>query len=99
MRAPLFPKEQVPASAMRLITDVIDFGDATELQLDGACGSNHTICVELYANKIVDGKVQRVVVRRCRWDRASWRAVERELAATCSWGTGGRIGHGYKPLH
>jgi hypothetical protein len=63
---------------MRLITDVIDFGDATEIQLDGACGiyklSNNTICVELYANKIVDGKVQRVVVLRCRWDRSAWLA-------------------------
>jgi hypothetical protein len=38
---------------MRLITDVIDFGDATETHLDGACDiyklSNNTIRVELYA--------------------------------------------------
>jgi hypothetical protein len=68
---------------MRLISDVIDFSDAVELQLDGTCGihklSNHTICVELYANKVVDGKVQRVVVLRCRWDRASWLADQEVL--------------------
>jgi hypothetical protein len=35
--------------------------------------------VELYANKVVDGKVQRVVVLRCRWDRASWLADQEVL--------------------
>jgi hypothetical protein len=34
--------------------------------------SQNTICVELYANKIVDGKVQKVVVMRNTWDRACW---------------------------
>jgi hypothetical protein len=68
---------------MRLITDVVDFGDATEIQLDGTCGiyklSNHTVGVELYANKIVDEKVQRVVVLRCRWDRSAWLADQEIL--------------------
>jgi hypothetical protein len=34
--------------------------------------SQNTICVELYANKIVDGKVQKVVAMRNTWDRACW---------------------------
>jgi hypothetical protein len=52
--------------------------------LDGACGiykiSNNTICVELYVNKIVDGKVQRVVVLRCRRDRSAWLADQEMMA-------------------
>jgi hypothetical protein len=68
---------------MRLTTDVLDFGDAADIQLDGTCGiyrvSTHVIVVELYANKIVDGKVQRVVVLRCRWDRAAWLADQEVL--------------------
>jgi hypothetical protein len=69
---------------MRLVEGVIDFGDAAEIQLDGACGiyklSNNTIAIELYANKIVDGKVQRVVVLRCRWDRSAWLADQEMMA-------------------
>ena len=69
---------------MRLVEGVIDFGDAADFQLDGTCGiyklSNNTIVVELYANKVVDGKVQRVVVLRCRWDRSSWLADQEMIA-------------------
>jgi hypothetical protein len=69
---------------MKLIEGVIDFGDAIEIQLDRACGiyklSNHTIAIELYANRIVDGKVQRVIVLRCRWDRTSWLADQEMMA-------------------
>jgi hypothetical protein len=42
--------------------------------------SQNTICVELYANKIVDGKVQKVVVMRNTWDRACWRDMQSMIA-------------------
>jgi hypothetical protein len=42
--------------------------------------SQNTICVELYANKIVDGKVQKVVVMRNTWDRACWLATQQVIA-------------------
>jgi hypothetical protein len=59
---------------MKLIEGAIDFGDADEVRVDGISGvyrlSEHTICVEMYANKIVD--VQKVMVLRNTWDRSSW---------------------------
>jgi hypothetical protein len=38
------------------------------------------ICVEYFANKVVDGKVQRMIVMRCMWDRSSWIASQQLLA-------------------
>jgi hypothetical protein len=68
---------------MKLIEGVIDFGTAEEFHVDGVSGiyrvSEHTICVELYANKIVDGKVQKVVVLRNTWDRSCWIATQETL--------------------
>jgi hypothetical protein len=53
---------------MKLVEGVLDFGTAEENHVDGVSGiyrvCQNTICVELYANKIVDGKVQKVVVMR-----------------------------------
>ena len=69
---------------MKLIEGVIDFGDAAEFRIDGISGvyriSEHTICVELYANKIVDGKVQKMVAMRNTWDRSRWIATQQVLA-------------------
>jgi hypothetical protein len=39
-----------------------------------------TMCVEMYANKIVDGKVQKVIVLRNTWDRSSWLETQALLA-------------------
>lgn len=68
---------------MRVVPDVVDFGNAEEFHLDGVCGiyrvSQNTICIELYANKIVDGKIQKVVVLRNTWDRAGWLAAQEAL--------------------
>jgi hypothetical protein len=59
---------------MKLVEGVLDFVTAEGNHVDGVSGiyrvSQNTICVELYANKIVDGKVQKVVVMRDTWDRA-----------------------------
>jgi hypothetical protein len=38
------------------------------------------MCVEMYANKIVDGKVQKVIVLRNTWDRSSWLETQALLA-------------------
>jgi hypothetical protein len=69
---------------MKLIEGVIDFGDAAEVRVDGISGvyrlSEHTICVEMYANKIVDGKVQKVMVLRNTWGRSSWLEAQALLA-------------------
>lgn len=69
---------------VRVVSDVIDFGSADEFHLDGVCGiyrvSQNTICVELYANKIVDGKIQKVVVLRNTWDRSCWLAAQAIMA-------------------
>jgi hypothetical protein len=43
-------------------------------------GSASTLCVEMYANKIVDGKVQKVIVVRNTWDRSSWLEAQALLA-------------------
>jgi hypothetical protein len=68
---------------MRLISDALDLGDADEARVDGICGiyrlSENTLCVEHYANKIVDGKVQKVVVLRNMWDRSCWLAVQQQI--------------------
>jgi hypothetical protein len=65
---------------MRLVEGVIDFGTADENHVDGVSGiyrvSQNMICVELYANKIVDGKAQKVVVMRNTWDRSCWLAAQ-----------------------
>jgi hypothetical protein len=42
--------------------------------------SQNTVCVVLCANKIVDGKVQKVVVMRNTWDRACWLDAQLMLA-------------------
>lgn len=64
---------------MRVVPDVMDFGNAEEFHLDGVSGiyrvSQNTICVELYANKIIDGKIEKVVVLRNTWDRSNWIAA------------------------
>jgi hypothetical protein len=69
---------------MKLVEGIIDFGTAVEFHLDGISGiyrvSQNTICVELYANKIVDGKVQKVVVLRNTWDRSCRLAAQEMLA-------------------
>jgi hypothetical protein len=69
---------------MRLISDVLDLGDAPEIQLDGTCGiykiSANMVCIELYANRVVNGEVRKVVAMRCRWDRSCWLA-EQEMTA------------------
>jgi hypothetical protein len=69
---------------VKLIEGVIDFGTAEEFHVDGVSGvyrvSQNTVSVELYANKIVDGKVQKVVVMRNTWDRACWLATQQMLA-------------------
>jgi hypothetical protein len=45
----------------RFAPDAIDFGSAHEERVDGISAvyrvSQNTLCIELYANKIVDGKV------------------------------------------
>jgi hypothetical protein len=69
---------------MKLVEGVLDFGTAEENHVDGVSGiyrvSQNTICVELYANKIVDGKVQKVVVMRNTWDRACWLDMQTMIA-------------------
>jgi hypothetical protein len=69
---------------MRLVEGVIDFGTADENHVDGVSGiyrvSQNTVCIELYANKIVDGKVQKVVVMRNTWDRACWLDMQSMIA-------------------
>jgi hypothetical protein len=69
---------------MKLVEGVLDFGIAEENHVDGVSGiyrvSQNTICVELYANKIVDGKVQKVVVMRNTWDRACWLDMQTMIA-------------------
>jgi hypothetical protein len=69
---------------MKLIPDVIDFGTAEEFHLAASPAfhriSQNTICVELYASKIVDGKVQMVLVLRNTWDRSCWLAAQEALA-------------------
>jgi hypothetical protein len=69
---------------MKLIEGALDFGDADEVRVDGISGvyrlSEHTMCVEMYANKFVDGKVQKVVVMRNTWDRSSWLEAQALLA-------------------
>jgi hypothetical protein len=40
--------------------------------------SEHTLCVEMYANKIIDGKG--VVVARNTWDRACWLVTQQVIA-------------------
>jgi hypothetical protein len=69
---------------VKLIEGVLDFGDADECRIDGVSGiyqiSQHIICVEYFANKVVDGKVQRMIVMRCMWDRSSWIASQQLLA-------------------
>jgi hypothetical protein len=69
---------------MRLVEGVIDFGSADENHVDGVSGiyrvSQNTVCIELYANKIVDGKVQKVVVMRNTWDRACWLDMQSMIA-------------------
>jgi hypothetical protein len=69
---------------MRLIEGVHDFGEADECHIDGVSGiyqlSQHIICVEYFANKIIDGKVNRVIVLRCRWDRSAWIASHQLIA-------------------
>jgi hypothetical protein len=69
---------------MKLIEGVIDFANEDEVRVDGISGvyrlSEHTICVEMYANKIVDGKVQKVIVLRNTWDQSSWLEAQALLA-------------------
>jgi hypothetical protein len=69
---------------MKLIEGVIDFANDDEVRVDGISGvyrvSENTICVEMYANKIVDGKVQKVVVMRNMWDRSSWLEAQALIA-------------------
>jgi hypothetical protein len=38
--------------------------------------STNTLCIELYANKVVDGEIKKVVVMRNTWGRASWLAAQ-----------------------
>jgi hypothetical protein len=68
----------------RFVPDAIDFGDVHEERVDGISAvyriSHNTLCIELYANKIVDGKVEKVVVMRNTWDRASWLATQQVIA-------------------
>lgn len=69
---------------MRIVSDVLDLGDAAEFHLDGVSGvyrvSRNTVCIELYANKIVDGEVKKVVVLRNTWDRSQWLTAQMALA-------------------
>jgi hypothetical protein len=69
---------------MKLIDGVLDFCSEDEVRVDGIAGvyrlSEHTLCVEMYANKIVDGKVQKVIVLRNIWDRSSWLEAQALLA-------------------
>jgi hypothetical protein len=71
-------------ASVKLIEGVIDFRDPSEFRVDGTSGiyrvSQHTLCIELYANKIVDGKVQKVMVMRNTWDRASWLETQSMIA-------------------
>jgi hypothetical protein len=68
----------------RFAPDAIDFGDAHEERVDGISAvyrvSQNTLCIELYANKVVDGEVKKVVVMRNTWDRASWLASQQVIA-------------------
>jgi hypothetical protein len=70
---------------VRIVPDAIDIGEAKELRLDGVSGiyrlSQNVICVEFYVNKIVDGKVEKVVVLRNTWDRSNWLAAQQAMAA------------------
>jgi hypothetical protein len=69
---------------MKLIDGVLDYNNPDELRVDGISGiyrvSEHTLCVEMYANRIVDGKIEKVVVARNTWDRASWLATQQVIA-------------------
>lgn len=69
---------------MRLISDVIDIGEAAEFHIAGVSGvyriSQNIVLVELYALKIIEGKLRRVVVLRNTWDRSNWLAAQREMA-------------------
>jgi hypothetical protein len=40
----------------------------------------NTVCVEFCANKIVDGKAQKVIVLRDKWDRACWLGAQQVIA-------------------
>jgi hypothetical protein len=68
----------------RFVPDAFDFGDVDEERVDGISAvyrvSQNTLCIERSANKIVDGKVQKVVVMRNTWDRASWLAAQQVIA-------------------
>jgi hypothetical protein len=69
---------------MRLISDTVHFCDPEEVRVDGICGiyrlSEHTLCVEFFANKIMNGKIEKVVVLRNIWDRSSWLEAQALLA-------------------
>jgi hypothetical protein len=73
---------------MKLIENVIDFGDARDVRVDGISGiyqiSHNTICIEFYANKIVEGKVQKVIVLRNIWDRSCWLSAEEIMSKLCA---------------
>jgi hypothetical protein len=68
----------------RFTPGAIDFGNVEEFHLDGISAfyrvSQNTLCIELYANKIVDGRVQKVVVMRNTWDRSCWLAAQQIIA-------------------
>jgi hypothetical protein len=69
---------------MKLIDGALDFGNDDEVRVDGISGvyrlSERTVCVEMYANKIADGKMQKVIVLRNTWDRSSWLEAQALLA-------------------
>jgi hypothetical protein len=73
---------------MKLVEGAFDFGDAKEVRVDGVSGvyqiSHNTLCIEFYANKIVDGKVAKVIVLRNIWDRSCWLAAEEIMSKLCA---------------
>jgi hypothetical protein len=72
---------------MKLIENVIDFGDARDVRVDGISGiyqiSHNTICIEFYANKIVDGKASSCATSGT--DRAG--SLQRRSCRSCARGS------------
>jgi hypothetical protein len=65
---------------MRVIPDVIDYGDADEMHIDSVYRvSQNTLCVEFFINKIIDGMVEKVVALRTTWDLACWLGMQETI--------------------
>lgn len=68
---------------MRFVEDVHDFQDAGEVHPCGVAAiyrvSKNTLAIELYANKLLDGRIRKVLVLRILWDRDNWIAAQREV--------------------